>query len=79
MLVPHVGDPPSVPNATRIPLRVAEGMIIPISITITLPEWSDTVAASEWVRKQVHFFYRHEADEQIRVGGDRLFAPYNEH
>jgi hypothetical protein len=32
-----------------------------------------------WVRDQVRLFYRHEADEQVQIGGRRVFLPHHEH
>jgi hypothetical protein len=46
---------------------------------LPLPPWTTSQDAAVWVREQVVWFYRHEADEQIYVGGERVFDPREEH
>lgn len=33
----------------------------------------------QWLRREVHSFYRHEADEQFRFDGNAIFEPHDEH
>lgn len=51
---------------------------IEISTVHELPEWDEQTAA-EWVRERVLWMYRHEAEEQITVAGQRVFYPGHEH
>jgi hypothetical protein len=50
-----------------------------VTRTLPLPPWTTSQDAAVWVRDQVRWFYRHEADEQIYVGGERVFDPREEH
>jgi len=50
-----------------------------ISRSLVLPQWSSDADAAEWARDQVRWFYRHEADEQVRVDGVAVFEPREEH
>lgn len=58
---------------------VKTGETITIIRVLDLPPWGEPIHAAEWVRDQVHWFYRHEADEQIRVHGYAVFEPVGEH
>lgn len=53
------------------------GVPITISKAVPLPVYSDT--AAEFLRQTIHWFYRHEADEQIRIGGMAIFEPTQDH
>lgn len=79
MIVPHVGSPEPDPTATRFPVRLAKGLLIPVERTTAVPQWTDQADASEWVRCQVIWFYRHEAEEQIEIDGVRVFEPKEDH
>lgn len=57
---------------------VKTGDVISISRTVTLPPYEPAVAEA-FIREQVHWFYRHEADEQIQINGRRVFEPVGEH
>lgn len=57
---------------------VDTGRHILISRTVPLPPY-EAGHAEQWVRAQVHWFYRHEADEQVRINGRRPFEPVGEH
>lgn len=46
---------------------------------LPVPEWTDEADALDWVRDQVLWFYRHEAEEQIQLDGCRPFYPRHEH
>lgn len=52
---------------------------IEISRVVSLPAWTTESAAAEWVRDQVRWMYRHEADEQIWIGESRPFLPDEDH
>ena len=60
-------------------LCVLSGSAVWISRTVPLPEWRDEIDAAEWVREQVVWMYRHEANEQIEIDGVRVFEPVGEH
>lgn len=75
VIVPYV--PPAQPSnaeSNKIPLAIAEGFPVPITARCKLPPYSDEEAAA-FVRRLVHEIYLHEADEQLRVGDRRPFAP----
>jgi hypothetical protein len=50
-----------------------------ISRALPLPRWRGERAAAMWVRDQVRWLYRHEADEQVQISGRRVFLPHHEH
>lgn len=76
VVVPYVPPPEPEPpaDATKIPLRIAEGFPVPLVGRHPLPPFSPAGAAS-FLRDIVREIYHHEIDEQLRVGGDRPFAP----
>ncbi|HSX23252.1 MAG TPA: hypothetical protein VLE97_10815 [Gaiellaceae bacterium] len=79
VVVPYVPPPdrelpPEPRTATKIPIRIAEGFPVPLVGRHRLPPFSAVDAAS-FLRDIVRQIYLHEIDEQLRVGGDRLFAP----
>jgi hypothetical protein len=75
VVVPYV--PPEAPDITdpnKIPIRIAEGFPVPLTARYKLPDYHPENAAS-FVRHIVREIYHHEADEQLRVGDHRPFAP----
>lgn len=58
---------------------VNTGRDVIITMLRVAPPYTDEAHALAWLRSQVHWFYRHEADEQIRVDGVALFRPWHEH
>jgi hypothetical protein len=75
VIVPYVtpAQQPSA-NPNKIPLAIADGFPVPITARCKLPPYSDENAAA-FVRHLVREIYLHEADEQLRVGDRRPFAP----
>jgi hypothetical protein len=81
MIVPYV---PPVPPAFelfvdnyvggKIPLAIAEGFPVPVAARYRLPRYSPDTAA-HFLRQIVREIYKHEIDEQLRVGDARPFAP----
>ena len=55
------------------------GEPIVISRSVPVPRLRERAARLQWLREQVHWFYRHEADEQFMVDGIRVFYPEQEH
>lgn len=53
--------------------------LITISNTWELPRLTEPQAMLLFLRSVVHWFYRHEADEQITVNGVRVYYPEQEH
>lgn len=75
VVVPYV--PPAArdnldPN--KIPIAIAEGFPVPLTMRYKLPDYSP-VNAAHFIRHLVREIYHHEIDEQLRVGEDRPFAP----
>ena len=70
--VPPAPQPSSDPN--KIPLAIAEGFPVPLTMRYRLPAYSP-VNAAHFVRHLVREIYHHEIDEQLRVDGNRPFAP----
>lgn len=58
---------------------VKTGMPIAIGRVVPLPPLERDHDRMQWVREQVVWFYRHEADEQITLDGERVFDPIDEH
>ena len=76
VVVPYV--PPEAqdaPDPTKIPLQIAEGFPVPLSARYKLPPYHDAEHAAAFVRHVVREIYLHEVDEQLRVDGNRPFAP----
>jgi hypothetical protein len=55
------------------------GEPIIISVVRQLPPLCEPAAQHLWLREQVHWMYRHEADEQILIDGIRTYYPEDEH
>jgi len=75
VIVPYVApepQPPADPN--KIPIAIAEGFPVPLTMRYKLPAYSP-VNASHFIRHLVREIYHHEIDEQLRVNGTRPFAP----
>lgn len=78
VVVPYV--PPAArdnldPN--KIPIAIAEGFPVPLTMRYKLPDYSP-VNAAHFIRHLVREIYQHEIDEQLRVGDARPFAPEHE-
>jgi hypothetical protein len=58
---------------------VKTGEDIVVEVLRTPPYLVEEASALAWLREQIHWFYRHEADEQIKVDGVALFRPWHEH
>jgi hypothetical protein len=74
MIVPYVPPPQPLADPTRIPLAIAEGFPVPLTMRHKLPLYSAD-SAVDFIRHVVRELYHHEIDEQLRVDGDRPFAP----
>ena len=75
VIVPYVAPPPKPrDDPSKIPLSIAEGFPVPISARYRLPAFS-RVNAKHFLRYIVREIYHHEIDEQLRVDGQRPFAP----
>jgi len=77
VIVPYVSPAPETqtpaePN--KIPIRIAEGFPVPLTARYRLPAFHAENAA-DFVRHIVREIYKHEIDEQLRVGDRRPFAP----
>ncbi len=70
--VPPALQPSADPN--KIPITIAEGFPVPLTMRYRLPAYSTTNAA-HFIRHLVREIYHHEIDEQLRVDGSRPFAP----
>ena len=62
------------PGPRKIPISIADGFPVPLAARFRLPAFSEATAA-RFLRDIVRQIYRHEIDEQLRVGDDRPFAP----
>ena len=75
VIVPYVPPSPRVPaDPTKIPMMIVEGFPVPLTARYRLPTYSP-VNAAHFIRHIVREIYRHEIDEQLRVGDERPFAP----
>ena len=77
VIVPYAApepQPSADPNPNKIPLAIAEGFPVPLTMRYRLPAYSP-VNAARFIRHLVREIYHHEIDEQLRVNGTRPFAP----
>lgn len=58
---------------------IKTGKPLMISRRVPLPVFETRELAEMFIRKQVHWMYRHEADEQLWIGGRRPFDPVEDH
>ena len=72
--VPCTMQDTTAPGPLRIPLLIAEGFPVPLAARFKLPPFR-AESAVNFIRHIVHEIYHHEADEQLRVGDRRPFAP----
>ena len=73
--VPYVlPEPQPLVDPNKIPIAIAEGFPVPLSMRYRLPVYS-SVNAAHFLRHLVREIYHHEIDEQLRVAGNRPFAP----
>lgn len=79
VVVPYVPpEPQPAADPNKIPLAIANGFPVPVSARFKLPAYSPVNApsdAAQFLRDLVHEMYHHEIDEQLRVDGNRPFAP----
>lgn len=75
VIVPYV-PPEARPGAdpNKIPIAIAEGFPVPLTMRYKLPVYSPDNAA-HFIRHLVREIYHHEIDEQLRVSTHRPFAP----
>lgn len=75
MIVPYVTpESPLSADPNKIPLAIAEGFPVPLTMRYKLPSYSPDNAA-HFLRQIVRTIYQHEIDEQFRVCDTRPFAP----
>lgn len=75
VVVPYV--PPAARDSldpNKIPIAIAEGFPVPLTMRYKLPDYSP-VNAAHFIRHLVREIYHHEIDEQLRIGDRRPFAP----
>lgn len=74
--VPYVPpEPQLVADPDKIPIAIAEGFPVPLTMRYKLPAYS-SVNAAHFIRHIVREIYHHEIDEQLRVDDSRPFAPH---
>lgn len=61
-------------DPNKIPLGIAEGFPLPLTMRYKLPDYS-SINAAHFLRHLVREIYHHEIDEQLRVHTHRPFAP----
>lgn len=59
--------------------HVETGETIELVVERHLPHLRTDPQRAAHIRELVHWFYRHEADEQLRINGKRPFMPDHEH
>jgi len=75
VIVPYVPpDPQPTADPSKIPIAIAEGFPVPLTMRYRLPAYSPANAA-HFIRHLVREIYNHEIDEQLRVNDKRPFAP----
>lgn len=75
VIVPYVTPAPQpFADPNKIPLGIAEGFPVPLTMRYKLPAYSP-VNAAHFIRHIVREIYHHEIDEQLCVNGSRPFAP----
>lgn len=75
VIVPYVPPKPQpAADPFKIPIAIAEGFPVPVTMRYRLPAYSP-VNAAHFIRHLVREIYHHEIDEQFVVNGSRPFAP----
>ena len=75
VIVPYVPpEPQPLADPDKIPIAIAEGFPVPLTMRYKLPAYS-SVNSAHFIRHIVREIYHHEIDEQLFVAGNRPFAP----